>query len=165
MKKLEYNNPYLAETIRPKKVFEAAKYLSNKDLYKKEGIVLSDDWLNKMPEENVEFLTSAKEKEEMEKLKSNNGKKDLIEENVNPGGQETLFMEFDQIENNEIIKFAPGEGQKPISLLADINAEALSFPTIYCGQTLKISNKLITQADITKWKARNKDRRCEKPSI
>src|SRR5207237_10787622 len=132
---------------------------------KEEGIVLSDDWLNKMPEENVEFLTSVNDKEEFKKLQLKTSEQNPIEENLNPGGQETLVMDFDEIENNEIIKFAPGKGQKPISLLADINAEALSFPTIYCGKTLKLSNKFIYQADITKWKTRNKDRRCAKPSI
>ena len=35
----------------------------------------------------------------------------------------------------EGIEFAPGEGQKPVSLFYEDNAEYLSFPTIFCGQT------------------------------
>ncbi|VDI23871.1 Hypothetical predicted protein [Mytilus galloprovincialis] len=32
------------------------------------------------------------------------------------------------------LTFAPGEGQRPISLYSDPDAEYLSFPTIFCGQ-------------------------------
>ena len=38
-------------------------------------------------------------------------------------------------ESKEIIEYAPGEGQKPINLFCDENAEYLAFPTIFCGQT------------------------------
>lgn len=48
MRKMEYKNPYMFETIRPKKVYDAARYLANTDLYKDEGIVLSDEWLADM---------------------------------------------------------------------------------------------------------------------
>ena len=30
--------------------------------------------------------------------------------------------------------FAPGEGQVPVSVFKDENAEYLAFPTIFCGQ-------------------------------
>lgn len=43
MRKMEYKTPYLFETIRPKKVYEAAKYLANSELYKEEGIMLSEN--------------------------------------------------------------------------------------------------------------------------
>ena len=32
------------------------------------------------------------------------------------------------------LTFAPGEGQVPLSVFQDENAEYLAFPTIYCGQ-------------------------------
>ena len=35
---------------------------------------------------------------------------------------------------NKTITFAPGEGQHPLSLYHDTDAEYLCFPTIFCGQ-------------------------------
>ena len=40
----------------------------------------------------------------------------------------------DDVELPDEITFAPGEGQKPISVFQDENAEYLTFPTIYYGQ-------------------------------
>lgn len=153
MRKMEYKNPYLFETIRPKKVYDAARFLASTELYKEENIVLSEEWLEDMPQNQPEKSLEAIAMGDNEA------------EEVNPGGQQTLLMDFDAIENNEAIKFAPGEGQKPISLLLDRNAEALSFPSIFCGVKRKIAtNNRITMKDIAKSDARNKDRRCAIPS-
>jgi len=42
MRRLRYTVPYMYETIRPAKVYLAAKYLLGTELY--EGVALSDDW-------------------------------------------------------------------------------------------------------------------------
>lgn len=39
MRKMEYKHPYLYETIRPKKVYEACKYLVATPVYKEQGII------------------------------------------------------------------------------------------------------------------------------
>jgi len=44
MRRMKYNNPYMYETIRPLKVYQAAKYLISTDLYAAENVALSDDW-------------------------------------------------------------------------------------------------------------------------
>ena len=58
--------------------------------------------------------------------------------------------------------FAPGEGQRPLSLYYDEDAEYLSFPTIFCGQR-RVDNKertvKIHYTDIVKWELRAMDRR------
>jgi hypothetical protein len=58
--------------------------------------------------------------------------------------------------------FAPGEGQRPLSLYYDEDAEYLSFPTIFCGQR-RVDNKertvKIHYTDIVKWELREMDRR------
>jgi len=59
----------------------------------------------------------------------------------------------------QALKFSPGQGKRPISLLWDLNAEVLSFPTIYCGQVRDVNSKL-TYTDIAKSEARNVDRRA-----
>ena len=47
---------------------------------------------------------------------------------------DTLLGEND-FDNNKEYVFAPGEGQTPLSIFQDNNAEYLSFPSIFCGQT------------------------------
>jgi len=44
MRRMKYTNPYLYETIRPLRVYQAAKYLIDTDVYKTENVALSDDW-------------------------------------------------------------------------------------------------------------------------
>jgi hypothetical protein len=44
MRRMKYKSPYMYETIRPLKVFNAAKYLIESDLYKSENVVLSEEW-------------------------------------------------------------------------------------------------------------------------
>ncbi|XP_021964938.1 uncharacterized protein LOC110860191 [Folsomia candida] len=152
MRKMEYNNPYLFESIRPKVVYDVAKYVATTELYLEENIVLSDDWLRDVEQHKVP------------ENHHNESETDQMGDVLNPGGQQTLVMDFDSIENNEAIKFAPGENQKPISLLSDLNAEALSFPSIYCGEKRRIKNVGISRTDIAKSDARNRDRRCAIPS-
>lgn len=44
MRRMNYKHPYMYETVRPSKVYEAAKYLIETDLYKSENVILSEDW-------------------------------------------------------------------------------------------------------------------------
>lgn len=44
MRRMEYKNPYLQDKISPYRVYKAAKYLINTELYKQHGILLSDEW-------------------------------------------------------------------------------------------------------------------------
>ncbi len=68
------------------------------------------------------------------------------------------------ITDGDALVIAPGEGQHPISLFNDPDAEYLSFPAIYCGQRRPVeteckSNKKPSKANIFKWECRAKDRR------
>lgn len=45
MRRMCYNVPYLHETIRPKKVYDAARYLVNTPAYREDGVTLSPAWL------------------------------------------------------------------------------------------------------------------------
>jgi len=44
MRRMRYKSPYMYETIRPLKVYQAAKYLLGTDLYHSENVILSDEW-------------------------------------------------------------------------------------------------------------------------
>ena len=64
---------------------------------------------------------------------------------------------------NQVYTFAPGEGQRPLSLYQDQTAEFLSFPTIFCGKgRLQDENRIVhvSYSDIAKWELRSLDRRA-----
>ena len=62
----------------------------------------------------------------------------------------------------KIIKFAPGEGSKPVGIFMDNDSEFLSFPTtIYFGKTRPDNKDRTTHAHystICKWELRSQDR-------
>ena len=79
------------------------------------------------------------------------------------GVTDTLLQEPDITENVEnIITFAPGEGNKPLGIFMAKDSEFLSFPTIYCGKA-RADNKDRTTpvhySTICKWDLRSQDRR------
>ncbi len=66
----------------------------------------------------------------------------------------------------DALVIAPGEGQHPIALFNDPDAEYLAFPSIYCGNRRHIDSpsfrktkKRPSNSDIFKWELRAKDRR------
>ncbi len=69
------------------------------------------------------------------------------------------------VTDSDALVIAPGEGQHPVSLFNDPDAEYLSFPSIYCGRRRPIDTECKTQkkpskADIYKWECRAQDRRA-----
>ena len=71
-------------------------------------------------------------------------------------------MKFQMKQITEYI-FAPGEGQKPVGLYSDPDADYLSFPTIFCGQKRPDNKERSVQvqySDIVKWELRSIDRRA-----
>lgn len=60
-------------------------------------------------------------------------------------------------------KFAPGENSVPIPLNRDLDAERMSFPTIYGGQEMEKTDVRLSYTDIYKSELRRYDRRCAKP--
>ena len=60
------------------------------------------------------------------------------------------------------LTFAPGEGQIPVSVFKDENAEYLAFPTIFCGQKRPANRDRVHNvhySDICKYELRCVDRR------
>jgi hypothetical protein len=161
---MEYTQNYMFETVRPKKIYDAARYLTSTPLYQEEGIILSDEWLNDMGTGNVKFVVDIEDQNAFDTIKDLKDDNRIFDD-LNPGGQETLLIDFNKIQDDEqAIAFAPGEGQRPISLLFDLNADALSFPLIFGAEKRVFHNSKITHTDIAKSDARNKDRRCAIPS-
>ena len=44
------------------------------------------------------------------------------------------LLDEQNFDKNEVLLVAPGEGQQPLSLFKDLDAEYLAFPTLFCGQ-------------------------------
>ena len=87
-----------------------------------------------------------------------------VDANEQVGNIDTLVDDAD-IDNkyDKVFTFAPGEGQHPLSLYQDKDAEYLCFPTIFCGQTPPSRDERLVPvhySDIVKWELRSVDRRA-----
>ena len=79
------------------------------------------------------------------------------------GVVDTLLQEPDITQDGDrIISFAPGEGNRPLGIFIDKDADFLSFPTIYCGKRQADNSERIVPvhySTICKWELRSQDRR------
>ena len=75
---------------------------------------------------------------------------------------DTLLQAIDYGEITDILEYSPGEGNKPLGLFYDLDAEFLAFPTIFCGETLPDNKERkvpVHYSTVCKWQARHIDRR------
>ena len=188
-KKLSYKTVDFKENVRPLRVLTALHWLmNNSKLYKNSGIVIDDDWFQEVTEsaeETVrEFLGNSRESTndnnsvENKKQEESTSKQDTdapadydsdhyseVDAIDHVGNIDTLVDDAD-IDNkcDKVFTFAPGEGQHPLSLYNDKDAEYLCFPSIFCGQTPPSKEERIVPvhySDIVKWELRSIDRRAE----
>jgi hypothetical protein len=86
---------------------------------------------------------------------------EVAQENI--GNNDTLLDDADIENRNSTFTFAPGEGQRPLSIYQDKDSEYLCFPCIFCGQR-RIDNDdrkvPVHYSDIAKWELRSRDRRA-----
>ena len=168
MRKLEYKHPYIFETVRPDKVYSACKYLITTPVYKEEGITLSEEWENisspvcfqesELPKPQPTDIDDP-DNQEMDSLDTDDEETRVAGASSYP--EQTMLIDDDDFMSHAV-KHAPAEGKRPISLLWDLHAEELTFPTIYCGQKRNVNTKL-TYTDVAKSEALNFDRRGCKP--
>ena len=189
-KKLSYKKVDFKENVRPLRVLTALHWLVNKtELYKQSGIVVDDNWFQEVTEsaedtvrEFLEVSKQVKEKHkenslpEQEVDKSSLPKDSTvtdaydsdhfseIDSNEQVGNVDTLVDDAN-LENkyDQVFTFAPGEGQHPLSLYHDVDAEYLCFPTIFCGQKRPSKEERtvpVHYSDIVKWELRSVDRRA-----
>ena len=187
-KKLAYKKVDFKENVRPLRVLSALHWLmNNSQLYKKSGIVVDESWFQEVTESSEdtvrEFLEVSKESKvknntegeiqehnntsENDTVESNDYESDHYSEvdaNEHVGNVDTLVDDAD-IDNkcDKVFTFAPGEGQHPLSLYQDKDAEYLCFPTIFCGQTPPSRDERLVPvhySDIVKWELRSVDRRA-----
>ena len=186
-KKLSYKSVDFKENVRPLRVLTALHWLvNNSEFYKNSGIAVNDNWhqeVTESAEETVkEFLEVTTEQTNCQKKNQINKDASLtandwtetdgydsdhyseIDANDQVGNVDTLVDDAD-IENkyDQVFTFAPGEGQHPLSLYLDKDAEYLCFPSIFCGQRRPDNEDRLVQlhySDIVKWELRSVDRRA-----
>lgn len=96
------------------------------------------------------------------------------EEPLNPGGQETLIQHDNQLDpynvdagNDQAIEYAPGQHNRPLSLLLDKNVEFMTFAKSYAGTPLRVlnsdgtPNNRVTYSRLSKWEVKHKERRVQ----
>ncbi|XP_063442198.1 uncharacterized protein LOC134722507 [Mytilus trossulus] len=171
-KKLEFKKCDFSENVRPFAVICALHYLMRtSDLYKSSGIEINEDWITEIAKINEETHenenNSAEQENDQDQNDSDNDSdhfSEVDESETHVGNTDTLLDHIP--DDNPLcdagLTFAPGEGQRPISLYSDPDAEYLSFPTIFCGQRRpdnKDRSVSVHFTDIVKWELRSMDRR------
>ena len=190
-KKLSYKKVDFKENVRPLKVLTALHWLVNKsELYKRSGVEIDVNWFKEVTESSEEtvreFLEVSKEQNKEKHKQNPTLEEDMnisslskdskatddyesdhfseIDTNEQVGNVDTL-VDDENLENkyDKVITFAPGEGQHPLSLYHDVDAEYLCFPTIFCGQRRPSKEERtvpVHYSDIVKWELRSVDRRA-----
>lgn len=197
-RKLNFKHSVLHEAIRPNKCLKALEWLlKNSKLFQDEEIKLNKNWNIEMSEqsdwlglienddndgelqcENEKSCSRRLDKSEASSCGEKNidcedsdgWTEDPNFENRLTGNTDTLLHPVDVRSLCQSISFAPGEGQIPVGLYQDKNAEYLAFPSIYCGQKRPENRERhspVHYSTICKWELRSADRRaaCSVPNI
>ena len=189
-KKLSYKKVDFKENVRPLRVLTALHWLVNKsELYKRAGVEIDVDWFKEVTESSEEtvreFLEVSKERNEEKHRQNPTVKEDAsmyslfkdskatddydsdhfseVDTSEQVGNLDTLVDDENLESKYDAITFAPGEGQHPLSLYHDVDAEYLCFPTIFCGERRPSKEERtvpVYYSDIVKWELRSVDRRA-----
>jgi len=153
MRKLEYKHAYLYETFRPDMVYRTCQYLISTPVYMEEGIRLSEEWKDihcpvyfeefELP---LERQTNVKDFGEQIEIDSSDSEveEDCSMNSASISEQTMLLDETDFLTTcvNMLL-----EKVKYHALFWDLNAEVLTFTTIYCREKRNVNSKL-TYTDI-----------------
>ncbi|KAK3922139.1 ATP-dependent DNA helicase [Frankliniella fusca] len=151
MRRMSDKTPYAFENVRPEKVFNAAKYLVNTQLYKQHKISLNENWLQQFHDQTNDAITdSVSSSNEDDPIQQAADEDDLTDQ------QDTLLTSGFVADSG--IKIAPGEGNMPLSLTLDEDMDVLAFPTVYGGKQ-RIFKVKYTPVEMAKAEARSHDRR------
>ena len=163
-RKMSYKKPYLYETIRPQNVLAAARYLLSTQLFREEGIEVSENWTHDIGvsgEVVADFIVNPYDRPE--DLIVDTGNNNIHHDGINvekPNETETILNEIDDLlqeldrwdetkidyqlipviryapssNRKYITKLAPGEGSKLLILTLDKYVEELAYPCVFGGE-------------------------------
>ena len=153
----EFKHAVTTENVRPVSVMTALQtLLRTSQLYKDANITIDDKWSVDNREVTGESSSSDQPASDSES--------DAFSEIDDDDHEIPIMTLLDEqaFDKNEVLSVAPGEGQKPLSLFKDPDAEYLAFPTLFCGQK-RVPNSdrhvPVYYSDICKWELRCVDRR------
>ena len=153
----EFKHAVATENVRPHAVMAALQTLLNtSQLYKEADITVDDKW-------NVDDKKPVTEDSTSKYQPNSDSESDTFSE-IDDDNETPVMTLLDEqsLDKNEVLSVAPGEGQKPLSIFKDSNAEYLAFPTLFCGQKrVENSDRYVPvyYSDICKWELRCVDRR------
>ena len=140
--RLQYKSSALSLNIRPHKVMQAAAWLVNTSpLYEHEGITIDQNWLSSLQTsenetcDNIETQNNHGGDETTSNITEDQWSEDEVE--IPAGTTDSMLTTSDFIsdsEKQEIYNFAPGEGNKPLSVFRDQFSEEMAYPGIFLGQ-------------------------------
>ena len=167
-KKLSYKSCDFSENVRPMAVIcDLHRLMNESDLYKNSGITIDEKWIEELDEENINENYDLSDNIEKESNEESDDDKfsEIDESESHVGNVDTLLDKIDEADlaNNTGFIFVPGEGQRPISLYNDPDAEYLAFPSIFCGKSRpdnKDRHVPVQYTDIVEWELRSVDRRA-----
>jgi len=133
-KKLCYKKCDFTENVRPLHVITALHWLiRHSDMYKNSGVSIDDGWANTITSdcsETVREFLGTEFSEEMasgtqenEGLNYDSDHFSEIDETENIVGNSDTLLDSADPSNDHVYTFAPGEGQTPLSLYQDKDAE------------------------------------------
>ena len=149
----------MTENVRPVAVMKALQSLmKSSSLYKEAKISVDDKWNMKGEVESGnqnQIPNNSEESDDESDAFSETGDDEEI--------PVMTLLDEQSLDRNTVLSVAPGEGQRPLSIFKDPNAEYLSFPTIFCGQKRPDNSERhvpVYYSDICKWELRCEDQRA-----
>ena len=169
-RRLQYKSSALSLNIRPHKVMQAAAWLVNTSpLYEGEGITIDQNWLRSLPVSADESCGSIETQNDAGNETTSNIPDDQWSEDeaeIPAGTTDSMLTSSDFVSDNEkqeIYNFAPGEGNKPLSVFRDQFSEEMAYPGIFLGQKRpddKERLRNVHYSEICKSELRRSDRRA-----
>ena len=158
------------KNIQPATVCKAVNYLMiHSQMYKHLDIQLDTSWITNMEtchngtceclQQNNENTSGPADVENNEEQNDENIDQIEEDEDLNNINGDIMFSAPETVLRE--LTFAPGEGQHPISVLHDPDAESLSFPTVFCGQRCasdKKHNTSVHYTEICRYELKSIDR-------
>ena len=142
-RKIEYKS-VLMDSVRPDKCVDMLKFLKTHNTHYR-NVVFNDDWIHDNFEQNEVFFNAHFcnhdtviviniLKDIVDKIMDDvDGPECINNDELLP--YDTCIQPDNPIENElhgqPVVDFAPAQGNVPLSMLADVNAEALAFPNLF----------------------------------
>ena len=153
-----HKSSYLSGTVRKSVLTPWLKYLVETPLYKRYNVTANLQLVDGIASFGQPRASTSKAPDDEDESYVEDPPLLDCEEGV--ARQHTLMWD-----ESKVLNIAPGERERPLSLLYDVHAEELSFPTIYYGQprTFPFSSAKVTPYMMTTSELRRSDRRGVSP--